>query len=173
MGILAVLATVGGFLQIPGVSNALDRFLEPTFADSRFDQSPSDPGLVTAGLVLGAVLGLLGIAIAYVVWVRRPGTSARLQERFAFLHRLFVNKWYFDELNAILVVRPFAWIGRFGQQTFERVVVNGLFVGGTTGIVRAGSAAARALQNGFLRAYAAMLVLGLVGVALYFLIQST
>jgi NADH-quinone oxidoreductase subunit L len=172
MGILAVLATVGGFLQIPGVSNALDRFLEPTFADSRFDQSPSDPGLVTAGLVLGAVLGLLGIAIAYVVWVRRPGTSARLQERFAFLHRLFVNKWYFDELNEILVVRPFAWMGRFGQQTFERVFVNGALVGGTTGLVKATSAAVRAAQNGFLRAYAALLMLGLVGVGFYFLLQA-
>jgi NADH-quinone oxidoreductase subunit L len=52
-------------------------------------------------------------------------------------------------------------------------VVNGVFVGGTTGIVKAGSAAARALQNGFLRAYAALLVLGLVGVALYFLLQSS
>ena len=35
------------------------------------------------------------------------------------------------------------------------------------------TAAARALQNGFLRAYAALLVLGLVGVALYFLLQSS
>ena len=68
---------------------------------------------------------------------------------------------------------PWAWLGRFGQQTFERVVVNGLFVGGTTGIVKAGSAAARALQNGFLRAYAALLVLGIVAVAFYFLIQSS
>jgi NADH-quinone oxidoreductase subunit L len=172
MGILAVLATVGGLLQIPGVTKALDRFLEPTFADSRFNQSPSDPGLVAAGLVLGAVLGLVGIAIAYVVWVRRPGTSARLQERFAFLHRLFVNKWYFDELIEMLVVRPFAWMGRFGQQTFERVFVNGALVGGTTGLVKATSAAVRAAQNGFLRAYAALLMLGLVGVGFYFLLQA-
>ena len=49
----------------------------------------------------------------------------------------------------------------------------GFFVGGTTGIVKAGSAAARALQNGFLRAYAALLVLGIVAVAFYFLVQSS
>ena len=48
-----------------------------------------------------------------------------------------------------------------------------LFVGGTTGIVKAGSAAVRALQYGFLRAYAALLVLGIVAVAFYFLIQSS
>jgi NADH-quinone oxidoreductase subunit L len=172
MGMLAVLAVIGGLLQVPFVDNGLENFLDPTFADSRLDISPSN-GLVGVGLVLGAVLAVGGIWIAYVVWVARPGTSERVRERFSFLHRLFVNKWYFDELIDLVVVRPSAWLGRFGQQTFERVVVNGLFVGGTTGIVKAGSAAARALQNGFLRAYAALLVLGIVGVAFYFLTQSS
>jgi NADH-quinone oxidoreductase subunit L len=172
MSALAVLAVIGGALQIPFVTSALEHFLDPSFADSRLDLSPSD-GLVVVGLVVGAVLAVGGIWIAYVVWVARPGTSERVRERFAFLHRLFVNKWYFDELIDLVVVRPAAWVGRFGQQTFERVIVNGLFVGGTTGIVKAGSAAARALQNGFLRAYAALLVLGLVAVAFYFLIQSS
>jgi NADH-quinone oxidoreductase subunit L len=172
MGALAVLAVVGGVLQIPFVDHAIENFLDPTFADSRLNLNPSD-GLTVFGLVLGTVLALGGIYTAYVIWVARPGTSAAIRERFEPLYRLFVNKWYFDELIDAVVVRPFAWVGRFGQQTFERVVVNGVFVGGTTGIVRAGSAAARALQNGFLRAYAALLVLGLVGVALYFLIQSS
>jgi NADH-quinone oxidoreductase subunit L len=171
MSVLAVLAVVGGVVQIPFVTDALHRFLEPTFADSRLHIEPNN-GLVVIGLVVGTALGLAGIAIAYVVWVARPGTSERIRERFAPLHRLFVNKWYFDEIIDALVVRPFAWFGRFGQQTFERVVVNGVFVGGATGIVKAGSAAARALQSGLLRAYAALLVLGLVVLALYFLTQS-
>jgi NADH-quinone oxidoreductase subunit L len=172
MGALAVLATLGGLVQVPWVDSAVEKFLEPSFADSTLQLEPTD-ALTAFGLVLGSVLGIAGIFIAHRVWVVHPGTSARVRERFALLHRLFVNKWYFDELIDLVVVRPWAWAGRFGQQTFERVVVNGLFVGGTTGIVKAGSAAARALQNGFLRAYAALLVLGLVGVAFYFLIQSS
>ena len=174
MAALAVLATVGGIVQVPWVDSAVEKFLEPTFADSTLHLEPTD-ALTAFGLVLGTVLGVTGIFIAYRVWVvgGRDGVSARVQERFAFVHRLFVNKWYFDEIIDLVVVRPWAWIGRFGQQTFERVIVNGLFVGGTTGIVKAGSAAARALQNGFLRAYAALLVLGIVGVAFYFLIQSS
>jgi NADH-quinone oxidoreductase subunit L len=172
MSVLAVLAVIGGVLQIPFVTSALEKFLDPTFADSHLDLAPSD-GLITFGLVLGTVLAFAGIYVAYVVWVARPGTSTAIRERLRPLYELFVHKWYFDELIDAVVVRPFAWAGRFGQQTFERVVVNGVFVGGTTGIVKAGSAAARALQNGFLRAYAALLLLGVVGVALYFLIQSS
>jgi NADH-quinone oxidoreductase subunit L len=171
MSVLAVLAVIGGVVQIPFVTNWLESFLDPTFADSRFGAGPSDT-LTVVGMVIATVVALAGIYTAYVVWVARPGTAQRVRDRLAFPHRLFYNKWYFDELIDGLVVRPFAWVGRFGQQTFERVIINGLLVGGTTNIVKAGSAAARALQNGFLRAYAALLVLGMVAMALYFLIQS-
>ncbi|MGH2841856.1 MAG: NADH-quinone oxidoreductase subunit L, partial [Solirubrobacteraceae bacterium] len=81
-------------------------------------------------------------------------------------------KWYFDELIELLVVRPAQWFGAWAQQTFERVVVNGLLVGGSTGIVRAGSSAVRAAQTGFLRYYAALIVVGIVVMAFYFLLAS-
>ncbi|MEO6496498.1 MAG: NADH-quinone oxidoreductase subunit L [Solirubrobacteraceae bacterium] len=173
MGTLAVLAIVAGFLQIPNVTEVLDHFLEPTFRDSRLHEEvhPSD-ALTFGGLVVGAIAALAGIAVAYVIWVKRVGTSARLQERFAPLHTLFANKWYFDEILDVVFVRPFAWFGRFGQQTFERVFVQGTLVDGTAGIVRAGSATVRALQSGLIRSYAALLVLGTVLVGLYFLLQS-
>jgi NADH-quinone oxidoreductase subunit L len=174
MGSLAVLAIVGGFLQIPGVSHVLDHFLEPTFADSRFYDSlePSD-SLTTLGLITGAVLSAAGIALAYHLWVRKPEAPASLRARLAPLHHFFFNKWYFDELINTLVVRPFAWFGRFGRNTFERVVISGVFVGGTTGAVRAGSAAVRAAQSGYLRYYAALLLLGLTALGLYFLLAGS
>ena len=39
-------------------------------------------------------------------------------------------------------------------------------------MVRAGSAAVRALQTGFLRYYAALLLLGVAAIGLYFLLQA-
>ncbi len=83
-----------------------------------------------------------------------------------------MHKWYFDELIDALVVRPVAAVGRFAQDTFERVFVDETLVGGTTGLVRAGSAAVRAAQSGFVRYYAALLVLGVAGVGFYFLLQT-
>jgi NADH-quinone oxidoreductase subunit L len=170
MGMLAVLSVVGGIVLIPKTTTWLDEFLEPTFEGSSVVVDPSD-SLLVIGLVLGAVLGLAGIAVAHYVWVRNVGLSTRVRERFAPLHRLFVNKWYFDELIDLLVVRPAGWFGRWAQQTFERIFVAG-GIDATTGIVRAGSAAVRAAQSGFLRAYAALLLIGVVAVGLYFLIQS-
>jgi NADH-quinone oxidoreductase subunit L len=173
MGTLAVLATVGGIVLIPKTTTWFDTFLEPTFEGSSVVANPSD-GLLVLGLVLGAALGVLGIFIAYTIWGKAEGELAvALRERVPALHRFLYNKWYFDELNDLVVVRPFAWFGRFGRQTFERIFVNGALVGGTSNFVRAGSAAVRALQSGFLRAYAALLLVGAGGVILYFLIQSS
>ncbi|HVS28879.1 MAG TPA: NADH-quinone oxidoreductase subunit L [Solirubrobacteraceae bacterium] len=172
MSLLAVGAVGDGLLQIPHVDNAIEQFLRPTFADSAlYERHPSD-GLLGIGLTLGAILGIVGIAIAYYVWVRRPGLAENLRRRLEPLHTFLAHKWYFDELLDLAFVRPAALFGRFAQSTFERVFVDGVLISGTTGVVRAGSAAVRAAQNGFLRVYAGLLVFGLVVVALYFLIQS-
>jgi NADH-quinone oxidoreductase subunit L len=171
MGLLAVGSVVGGIVLIPKTTTWFDTFLEPSFQGSSVVANPSN-SLLVIGLLLGAACGLAGIAVAYYVWVLRPGTSARLLERFRPLHTLFANKWYFDELIDLVVVRPFAWFGRFGQQTFERVFVNGTLVGGTTGLIRTGSAAVRAVQSGFLRSYAALVLVGAAAVGLYFLLNA-
>jgi len=156
------------------VTDVIHHFLEPSFADSRYydELEPSD-GLTIVGLLTGSVLSIAGIALAYHLWVRERQAPAALRTRLSGLHRIFVNKWYFDELIDFLVVRPFAWFGRFARNTFERIVIVGVFMGGTTAAARAGSAAVRAAQSGYLRYYAALLLLGLTGLGLYFLVAGT
>jgi NADH-quinone oxidoreductase subunit L len=128
--------------------------------------------LLAVGLVLGAVISIGGLGVAYYAWVVRPSVVTEVRTRFAPLVSLFEHRWYFDELIDALVVRPAAWFGRFDQNTFERVVVDGLLIGGTTGIVRAASALVRSTESGLVRVYVALMVVGIAGVGLYFLIQS-
>jgi NADH-quinone oxidoreductase subunit L len=172
MGALALLAIIGGFLQIPGVSAELHHFLEPTFADSNYyaELEPSTSS-EWIGLLVGGVIGLTGIGVAWTIW-GKGGTAAVWQARLGGLHKFFFNKWYFDEAIDFLIVRPFAWFGRFANSTFERVFVNGTLVGGSTGAVRALSAAVRGIQSGYLRYYAALLLVGLTGLSAYFLISA-
>jgi NADH-quinone oxidoreductase subunit L len=172
MSLLAVGAIGAGFVQIPQVDFVIDDFLKPSFFGSKLYETRTRDGLLIFGLVLGTVLALTGIAIAYRVWVQRPGLAARVRKRLRPAYELFVHKWYFDELIGAFVVRPFAAIGRFAKGTFERVFVDETLVGGTTGLVRIGSAAVRAAQTGFVRYYSALLVLGLAGVGFYFLLQT-
>ncbi|HEX5896411.1 MAG TPA: NADH-quinone oxidoreductase subunit L, partial [Thermoleophilaceae bacterium] len=173
MGPLALLSIVGGVVAIPGISDILEKFLEPTFEDSRFHDTAPTTGAEVWGLVAGGVISILGIGLAWWVYVREPGTATRLRERFAWLHRFLVNKWYFDELYEAMFVRPAATIGGFSRRVIETEFVQGTIVGGATGIVRVGTSVARAVQTGYLRLYALFLLLGVAALTLYFLITSS
>jgi NADH-quinone oxidoreductase subunit L len=173
MSALAFLAVVGGLLQIPGVDDAITKFLAPTFAGSHLYHLEGGTGSDWVGLIIGALIAVAGISIAYRTWVLRPGTSAALMGRMARLHTFLYNKWYFDELIDMVIVRPAQWLGRFDESVLERGVIAGGITGGTTGLVRAASAAVRRAQTGYLRYYAAVMVVGISGMALYFLISAS
>jgi NADH-quinone oxidoreductase subunit L len=64
-------------------------------------------------------------------------------------------------------------LGRIGDVVLDRGLVSGGLTGGGTGVVEAGSALVRRLQTGLLRSYAAMMVLGLAAIALYFLVNAS
>ncbi len=173
MGPLAVLALLAGLVQVPGVSDVIENFLEPTFEDSRFHEAAPSDGSEWVGLGLGGLIALAGISAAYYAYVRRRGVTLELRDRFPRAHAFLINKWYFDELFEALFVRPVATAGAFGRAVVETRFVQGFIVGGATGAVRVGSSFARAIQTGYLRAYALLLMLGVALLALYFLLASS
>ena len=173
MAPLALLALVAGFLQIPGVTDVLERFLEPTFADSHYVHDHPSDSSEYVGLLIGAAISLGGIAIAATFYLRRPGTTAKLAQRYRGVHDFLADKWYFDELFDLIVVRPFAAAGRFGRTVVESAFVQGVLVGGTVRLVTAGTSFARSIQTGELRAYAGLLLAGMAALVLYFLIVAS
>jgi NADH-quinone oxidoreductase subunit L len=172
MGTLAVLAAVAGVLVIPGVDDAVQGWLDPTFADSRLAKISVPTGTGWVGLVIGGVVAVIGIGIAYRVYVQQVGLAVRIRERVGPVHTFLVNKWYFDELIDFVIVRPAAWFGHVAGSVLERIVVGGAITGGATGLVRAGSAIVRRAQTGMVRYYAATMVVFITGVAAYFLVAA-
>jgi NADH-quinone oxidoreductase subunit L len=173
MAPLAFFALVAGVVGIPGVTDTLEHFLEPTFEDSRYIDDHPSAGAEWVGLAAGGIISVASIYVAYVFFVRRRGITLELRDRYSRLHAFLLHKWYFDELYDAVFVRPMATAGAFGRRVVETDFVQGFIVGGTTGIVRAGTSFARAIQTGFLRAYALLLLLGVAALILYFLIASS
>jgi len=173
MAPLAFLALVAGVVGIPGVTDTLEHFLEPTFESSRYIDDHPSAGAEWVGLAAGGIISVASIYVAYVFFVRRRGITLELRDRFPKVHAFLFHKWYFDELYDAVFVRPTATAGAFGRRVVETDFVQGFIVGGTTGIVRAGTSFARAIQTGFLRAYALLLLLGVAGLVLYFLLASS
>ncbi len=99
-------ALFAGFLQVPGVDHVITTFLEGTFESSTlYAQEPSTADS-WIGLLVGGTISIIGIAFAYHCYVRRPGITVRMAERYRRLHTFLFNKWYFDEAIDFLIYRP-------------------------------------------------------------------
>ncbi|MDQ3571260.1 MAG: NADH-quinone oxidoreductase subunit L [Actinomycetota bacterium] len=171
MGVLGFLAIFGGIVQIPGVTAAMEHFLAGTFEESHLFHIVPSESSAYLGLLVGAIVAIAGIGLAWLVYVRNPGVTLRFRDRLAPVHRFLERKWYFDELIDALFYRPVVRTGRFAHDVVERVVVQGL-VSGATGAVREAGVLVRGAQSGFVRAYALLLIGGLTALALYFLVVS-
>jgi NADH-quinone oxidoreductase subunit L len=173
MAPLGLLAVVAGFVGIPGATHVLEHFLDPAFTASKFSGHVPSSGAGWAGLAVGAVLGIAGFAIAYVLYERRAGYTLQLRDRFRPLHDFLYNKWGFDDLYDRVFVGPARALGRAGRTVVEPAFVQGVIVGGASGVVRVGTSIARAIQTGYLRLYALVLLMGVGALVLYFLLVSS
>ena len=126
MTILGIGALIGGVVQIPGVTDLLEQFFRGTFESSPLFHIVPSTGASWLGLLIGGLISIAGIAIAYYCYVARPGVTARLIDRFDAVHAFLLHKWYFDELQDALVYRPALALGRFANSVFERLVVDGI-----------------------------------------------
>ena len=171
MGVLAFLSIVAGVFQLPGITDSLEEFLAGSFEDSElFHIVPSDASAYL-GLLVGGILSIAGIGLAYIAYVRRPGLTGRIRSRLEGVHDFLQHKWYFDEIIDFLVYRPVIRMGRFCNNVIERVLVDGI-VSATVGAVREVGLLVRGAQSGFVRAYALLVLGGFAALALYFLVVS-
>jgi NADH-quinone oxidoreductase subunit L len=174
--VLAVLAIVGGYVGVPAIlggANHIHHFLEPVFG-----HSIETYGIATAHMshavefgMMGISIGIavVGIALAYVMYLKSPELPAKFVATFKGAHRAVFNKWYVDEIYDALFVNPTKRLGTFLWKGFDVVVVDGI-VNGFGKFVNACSRGLRFTQTGFVHNYAFTMVVGvLVIVGIYVL----
>jgi NADH-quinone oxidoreductase subunit L len=120
-----------------------------------------------AAFVLHAVrspalwLALGGIVAAWYLYLKRPELPGRIAARFARLHRLLVNKYYFDWFNENVIA---AGVRNFGAGLWKRgdeAAIDGFLVNGTARAIGALSLVVRRVQSGYLYHYAFAMIIGL------------
>jgi NADH-quinone oxidoreductase subunit L len=119
--------------------------------------------------LLPSVLGLLGIATAYVMYIARPELPAILATRFGFIYRLLLNKWYVDELYGAIFVRPYRALARAIWHVGDEEILDGIPRGGVL-LARGSAGGLVRLQSGSLAQYAFVMLIGLVVLISVFLI---
>jgi NADH-quinone oxidoreductase subunit L len=165
VGILAGLATVGGWIQFPPHWEPITKWLAPV-APSLADAVPTDTQ-ETVTLVVSVLAGLAGIAVAWAIYSERRLAIPAVP----VVRRVLENKFYFDWLYDRVFYEPAVALTNGLRREFEEPVVlqTGPDLGEATletgGLVRR-------LQTGLLRTYVLFVAVGAAGVVLAFLIAK-
>jgi len=158
--VLAILATVGGFIGIPEVmiphANLLEHFLDPVLATGvrQTSEIPASTEWMLMGL--STVLALAMVLFALSRFSKKP----ELSEPIGF-GKWMRDKFYVDEIYDALIVKPLNALGRFFDRVVENELIDGL-VNGTGRLVQYASRQLRYLQSGQVGAYVLLMVVGIV-----------
>ncbi len=195
--ILAVLSIIGGWVGVPIVpgGNQIGTFLSESVA--AVERAPTTPGhhggsFVPAAhaaeaeahptgahgahsvgtevvlMVISLAVAILGILLAYNMYVRRPGLPAPL--RRSTIGRFVSRKYLVDELYDLLWVRTTHGLAQALWRGFDVVIVDGS-VNGSGLLMRGVSRVLRALQTGQIQAYLVSVVLGSAAVLAYLVLR--
>jgi NADH-quinone oxidoreductase subunit L len=165
VGVLAVLATFGGWLQWTPHWDPLTQWLQyvtPTLAVAE----PSST-LETVTSVAAVLAGAAGIAIAWAIYAEKRLAIPKLPE----VQRVLENKFYFDTLYDRVFYAPASALASWLRTEVEEPVIlqGGTDIGDTT--LEAGGVVRR-IQTGLLRTYVFFIAAGAAVLVLAFLIAK-
>ena len=159
---------VGALFGFPPDHGLYHRFVEPVFAAAGTEAHAISLG-TTVGLAAVATaiaaLGIWGLARSWYKAGDNPAPE-RLAARYPTAYRVLLRKYYVDELYDTLFVEPIHRLAVWLWRRFDEPVVDGS-VNGVGALVRAGSAALRRLQTGYVMSYVLSFVVGVVAILGY------
>jgi NADH-quinone oxidoreductase subunit L len=153
LAVLAALSLVGGWL-----------FPIPAFLKAMF---PAVEGAENPMLMYISVFaGLAGIALAYLMYVLKPGMADSLAETLKAPYNLIYNKYFVDEIYSATVVRPLVGGSRIVLwKGVDAGLIDGI-VNGVGARCRDVGSVLRLLQSGSIRGYATWVLFGSVALLL-------
>jgi NADH-quinone oxidoreductase subunit L len=144
VGVLTVLATIGGLLVIPGVWEPFTEWIEETAEALVTPTTAQDYGTSA----IAVTLGLVGLYLA-----RRAFYAGSQLVTNPGVWRLLEHKFYFDELYDALFYRPAAALSVALRRNVEEPVVERSLDEIGSGTIQVGGEVGR-VQSGLLRTYA-------------------
>lgn len=156
--VLAILSTVGGFVELPhtmGHLTAFSDFLSPVLPSVVLRPGAEESEWMlqlTAGVV-----ALSGVAVGYYCYVLKPSAAEAIRNETSALHQFWFSGWGMDALYDLLIVKPFVFVSNINKQD----IVDKLY----TGVVNIAETFHRLFaftQSGILRWYLAGVVVGAI-----------
>ncbi|RKS99621.1 NADH dehydrogenase subunit L [Flavobacterium sp. 123] len=160
--VLAILATVGGLISLPGHS-WLNEYLIPILP--KLANEAHHLG-ATEYLLMGVAVigGLIGIGVAYAKYIKQNALPNEDAEITGFAKVLY-NKYYVDEIYNYLFVKSIKGLSRFFRDEVETTLSSLVF--GLGKVTNEISFQGKKIQNGSVGLYLFAFVLGLCAIISY------
>jgi NADH-quinone oxidoreductase subunit L len=150
VGILAVLSTFGGFLQINAGFHEGWKLIEDFLAPALGFLPWAERDLVY--IPTAATLLLAGATFIMAYWIYVQPRWKPWSSRFPWAQRILERKYYFDELYDAVLVRPLNVIAESGDHLVEEPLIDGTVM--EVGTATRGAAEGVSItQNGLFRTY--------------------
>jgi len=118
---------------------------------------------------LPMLLLLAGFGLAWYLYIQAPQVPAVISQRFAFVYRVLVRKYGFDELYETVFAGGARAVGRWFWRVGDVRLIDGLAVNGTAWLVGRTAAVVRQVQTGHVYVYAFWMIIGLFLLITFFL----
>ena len=112
------------------------------------------------GLIGPPLLALAGVAVAWVLYLRKPELPAAIQRKIAGLYTVLENKYYFDRFNEIVFAGGARALGNGLWRKGEQGLIDGIGVSGSSRLVSLVSRFTGLFQTGYLYQYAFTMIVG-------------
>jgi NADH-quinone oxidoreductase subunit L len=119
-------------------------------------------------VILPSVMMLIGLAVAWQFYIRRPTLPDELARQQQLLYKFLLNKWYFDEIYDFLFVRPAFWIGRLLWRGGDGWLIDGFGPDGVSARVIDVTNRVVRLQSGYVYHYAFAMLIGVAALITWF-----
>jgi len=122
--------------------------------------------------VASLALAVGGVTLGWMTYLGGTISHRRLAERYAWIHKLMINKYYLDDAIQWTIDKLVLTLGGF-VGVFDRVVINDTGADGSAYTVWLSAMKVRLVQTGRFYNYGMLMAGGVVGLALVWWIVQT
>ncbi|MEI8315955.1 MAG: proton-conducting transporter membrane subunit, partial [Verrucomicrobiota bacterium] len=139
----------------------------PEFIAGKIEVEAHHPVLLTAGLICVPVVGFL---LAAAIYLKREPSDAPVKRALGPVWTLVENKYYFDELYALIIKYVQGTIAT-ACELFDRWILQKIGIGGLSGGTNLLGRTLRLLQTGSIPGYAFLFGLGVTVIIYYVVVK--
>lgn len=165
--ILAILAAIGGLINVPAVFGG-NEWLAHWLAGANVAQHELGLDHATEYNLMAAsvLVAIIAVIYAYIKYVKNAHVPMPDEGKRSLLAKISYHKFYLDEIYDTLIRKPLDVFSRFFYKVVDKKLIDGL-VNGLGWSAAEGSKGLRLLQSGNVGFYIFMMVFGIIALLLY------